>query len=439
MKASKTHVVLLSGGSGSRLWPLSNGPRAKQFLGVLRDERGDSVSMAQRSTRMLGDAPLDHDLTIITCAQQEPSLREQVVADPYELVIEPEQRDTAAAVMLAAAYLADVKGAAPSDVVIVTPIDAYAGAGYYRRLADLDRAARLGGADVVALGVEPTAPSERYGYIVPSTRSGDIRSVQRFAEKPSEAEATGLIAQGALWNCGVFACRLGWLLGLAEAYTVGKPSYEGILAHYGELPQATFDSLVMEGPQSSAVVPYSGEWKDLGTWEALTEEMAEPISGHVVGIDTCTNTHVVNESGLPLVVAGLSDIVVVATADGLLVAEKSASESIKPLIEQVARDGQETYETEEWGTCRVLDTTSYANGTRSVTRELVIKMSFALPVACHEHRSEIWTVTAGEGEVTVDGDVRTVLPGDVVHIEPGQTHGVRAVTRLHIVEVQLGD
>lgn len=438
MKASKTHVVLLSGGSGSRLWPLSNGPRAKQFLGVLRDEQGDPVSMAQRSFRMLQSAPLDHDFAVITCAQQADSLREQVEGD-YELVIEPQQRDTAAAVMLAATYLADVQDASMSDIVIVTPIDAYAGAGYYRRLSDLDRAARLGEADVVLLGVEPTEPNERYGYVVPATPTGDVRPVRRFVEKPSEQEAAALIAQGALWNCGVFACRLGWLLTLVKAYAPGDASYEGLLSEYDALPQVTFDSLIMEGSQSSAVVAYSGEWKDLGTWEALADEMAEPVSGRVVGIETCTNTHVVNESGLPLVVAGLSDVMVVATADGLLVADKDASQSIKPLVEQVATEAPDAYDTAEWGTCRTLDSATYANGTRSVTRELVVKTGCTLPRACHERRSEIWTVTAGEGEAVVDGETRTIAPGDVVHIEAGQPHEVRAVSRLHIVEVQLGE
>lgn len=337
MKSPKTHVVLLSGGSGSRLWPLSNGSRAKQFLRVLRDNQGEPMSMAQRSFRMLQDAPLDHDYTVVTCAQQVDSLCEQVEGD-YALVIEPQQRDTAAAVMLAATYLADVQGAGMADIVIVTPIDAYAGAGYYRRLSDLDRAARLGAADVVLLGVEPTGPNERYGYVVPAVPTGDVRPVQRFVEKPSEQEASALIAQGALWNCGVFACRLGWLFTLVEAYTPGEPTYEGLLSVYDALPRATFDSLIMGGSQSSAVVAYSGEWKDLGTWEALAEEMAEPVSGRVVGIETCTNTHVVNESGLPLVVAGLSDAMVVATADGLLVIEKNASQSIKPLVEQVIVD-----------------------------------------------------------------------------------------------------
>lgn len=433
---SDLHVVLLSGGSGTRLWPLSNSARSKQFLKVLPAPGGGRESMVQRTLRMLAAHGPACDVTVATCASQAEELARQ--APGADAVVEPERRDTAPAIMLACAHLAWERGAVPSDPVVVMPIDAFADEGYYERLADLARAAESGEADLVLMGVEPAYPSAKYGYIVPAARVGDVWRVHSFVEKPSEEGAAGLIAMGALWNCGVFAFRLGYLTSLISSYG-DFGSLEDLRSHYSELPKNSFDYEVVEKASSVAVVPFAGTWKDLGTWNTLAEEMADAVSGRVEGAETCENTTVVNELGLPLVALGLRDAVVVAAPDGVLVSDKAASSHMKPHVERAA-EGRPMRERRRWGEYRVVDSSAYPDGSRSLTKELLIRDGSQLSYQRHARRSEVWTVACGAGEVVLDGGVRPVGPGSVVQIAPGQMHAARAVgSDLHVIEVQLGE
>lgn len=432
------HLILLSGGSGTRLWPLSNSSRSKQFLKVLRDSQGNHVSMVQRVFSQIRSVDADLDVTIATCADQEFSIRSQVEGD-YALVLEPERRDTAPAIMLACTHLAMEQGADAGDTVIVMPIDSYADQAYYDGVVGLDDAVQSGFADLVLLGVEPTYPSVKYGYIVPGDTEGSPRRVLRFTEKPDGEAAKALIAQGALWNCGVFAFRLGYLTAISDGY-LKSGSFDEFRSRYAELPKNSFDYEVVEKASSIGVVPYSGTWKDLGTWNTLTEEMTDRAAGRVV-VDgaTCSNVHVINETGLPMVVAGLSDAVVVATHDGILACGKEASAGIKGLVGSVA-ETRPMYERRRWGEYRVLDSSAYPGGAKSLTKELVIASGRQISYQRHSYRSEAWTVVAGEGEVVLDGLVRQVRAGCVVNIEVGHMHAVRATSSdLHIIEVQHGD
>lgn len=431
------HLVLLSGGSGTRLWPLSNSSRSKQFLKVLRDDEGSHVSMVQRVFSQIGAVDAGLDVTIATCADQEFSIRSQIKGE-YSLVLEPERRDTAPAIMLACAHLAKEQGAAAGDTVIVMPIDTYADQAYYDGIVVLDEAVRSGFADLVLLGVEPTYPSEKYGYIVPSDHGGSPRRVQGFTEKPDEATAAALIARGALWNCGVFAFRLGYLTAIAEGY-LDAASFGEFRERYSELPRNSFDYEVVERARSIGVVPYSGTWKDLGTWNTLTEEMADAVSGRVaMDGSTCSNVHAINETGLPMVVAGLSDAVVVATHDGILACGKEASASIKGLVSQVA-ERRPMYEQRRWGEYRVIDASVFPDGAKALTKELVVREGSQLSYQRHRRRCEVWTVASGHGEVVLDGLVQEVRAGSVVQIRAGQMHAVRALEELHVIEVQTGD
>lgn len=431
-----THVVLLSGGSGTRLWPLSNSARSKQFLKVLRDERGNHVSMVQRVFGQIAAVDADIDVTIATSAAQADALAMQV-GGRYELAAEPERRDTAPAIMLACAHLDLMQGANPDDVVIVMPIDTYADQAYYDRIPVVADAVKSGMSDLVLLGVEPTYPSEKYGYILPASTDGGVWPVAEFREKPDETAAAEYITRGGLWNCGVFGFRLGWLRDLTRAY-VDATSYGQMVESYGELPKNSFDYEVVERAESISVVPYAGTWKDLGTWNTLCEEMAERTAGDVwLDAASVSNVHAVNETGLPMVVAGVTDAVVVATPDGILVTGKEASAHIKDLVGEAAY-ARPMYERRQWGEYRVMDEGSYADGSHTLTKELVLSPGRQLSYQRHQHRAEIWTVANGEGEVVLDGEVVPVRVGDSVRIAPMQMHGARATTQLHIVEVQVG-
>jgi mannose-1-phosphate guanylyltransferase len=328
----KTHIVLLSGGSGSRLWPLSSNARPKQFLKVLRDDDGSHVSMVQRTYAKVCSTIPNADITIVTSAKQAGLLAEQVEGD-YALAIEPERRDTAPAIMLACAHLRWSQHASLDEPVVVLPIDSLVDTSYYERLKSVSDAVVEDAADLVLMGVEPTCPSKKFGYIVPRDEKDSPRMVERFVEKPEEAVAERLIERGALWNCGVFAFRLSYVLGILGDYG-NFTTYRGLRSHYGELPKNSFDYEVVEKADSIAVVPYSGMWKDLGTWNTLTQEMDEQASGWTV-VDDAEGTHVINELDVPVLVSGIRDAVVVATSDGILVSSKENSTNLKELVGRI--------------------------------------------------------------------------------------------------------
>ena len=448
---SHIHVVLLSGGSGTRLWPLSTNSRPKQFLKVLRDEDDNHVSMVQRVFGQIGRVPADLDITVATSAVHREYLESQL-GGGFATVLEPERRDTAPAIMLACANLALAQGAAADDTVIVAPIDTYADQGYYDRFPLLDQAVQKGVADLVLLGVKPTYPSEKYGYILPGAAAaaadasvdadGPASSdspavpVREFKEKPDEATAREFIREGGLWNCGVFAFRLSYLTAITERY-YRAASFEDLRDHYSALPKISFDYEVVEKAQSVAAVPYEGQWKDLGTWNTLTDEMAEAVSGRVtMDAASCRNTHVVNETNVPVVVAGVSDAAVVVTPDGILVTGKEESAHIKGLVSE-AQLSRPMYEKRPWGEYHVLAVSREADGREVLTQELAVAPSDEPRRLGHAGYSEVWTVTSGAGTVSVDGRGQEVAAGDVVRIPAGSALAVRTAEGLHVVDVRV--
>lgn len=434
------HLVLLSGGSGSRLWPLSNNSRSKQFLKVLRDENNKHVSMVQRVLSQIRNTSIDLDITIATSEAQRESIERQIDGE-FELVLEPERRDTAPAIMLACAHLAYKQNASREDAVVVMPIDTFASQEYYDSIPLLDDAVKTNVAELVLLGVEPAYPSEKYGYILPAKYQVDadinIQLVEQFVEKPKELLAEELISQGALWNCGVFAFKLGYVMNLLRSYCVAD-TFAEVRNSYANLPKISFDYEVVEKANSVAVISYSGDWKDLGTWNTLTEEMRDSVAGKAVIDDTtCENVHIINETSLPLVVAGLTDSVVVATPDGILVSSKEASAGIKSQV-ALAAEKRPMYEQRRWGEYRVIDSKVFSPDSKVLIKELVIQKGKQLSYQRHERRSEIWTVVKGHGQVVIDGVVQEVSVGSVVNIAAGKKHAVIATTELRIIEVQLG-
>lgn len=394
--------------------------------------------MVQRTFSMLEKVPLEKNIVVATCASQKSSIDIQLPDVDYDVVIEPERRDTAPAIMLAASYLAWEKGVDPEDTVVVMPIDTYASQAYYDNLVNVDEAVQSDVAELVLQGAAPTYPSEKFGYIVLEPGSGGlVKKVSCFVEKPSEAEAQALIDEGALWNCGVFAFKLKYLMDILRKYT-NLEDFASLRESYCKLPKNSFDYEVVEKADSVAAIEYEGEWKDLGTWNTLTEEMCDFNAGKVLSDDSCSNTHIINETNLPLVVAGLSDAVVVVTPDGILVSDKEASAHIKPLVSK-ASESRPMYESRQWGEYKVISKEEVEGQPFSLEKILIVKPGKQLSYQRHFSRSEVWTITSGRGEVVLDGDVRPVEHGSVIFIEPRVKHAVRALNDdLHIVEVQLG-
>ena len=422
------NIILLSGGSGKRLWPLSNEVRSKQFLKIFKREDGARESMAQRMYRMIKEVDPDATITIATSENQLPQIRDQL-GEKVGVSIEPTRRDTFPAIALAAAYLKK-SGVEENESVVVCPVDPYVNSDYFKCLEELSNEAGM--ANLTLMGIEPTYPSEKYGYIIPMSKD-HIAPVSEFKEKPTAEVAENYINQGALWNGGVFAFKLSYLLGIAEDL-LGTNDYWKLYQNYEKLPKISFDYAVVEKEKSINVVRFKGEWKDLGTWNTLTEAMEDAVSGNAK-VDDCKNTHVVNELGIPLVAIGIKDAVIAATPDGILVTDKEQSPKLKDFV----APSRPMYERRVWGEYKVLDYKLHEDGNNSLVKELIISTGQHISYQRHKHRTEVWTFTEGQGELILDGIVKEVQKGDIAVIPPMTKHAIKGITELHIVEVQLGD
>ncbi len=430
-------IILLSGGSGKRLWPLSNNARSKQFLPLLQTPSGDVESMVQRVVRQINESKLSGKITIATNSSQHDIIINQL-GDNVDIVTEPERRDTFPAIALASGYLSMAKGCSDDEAIVIMPCDPYTETEYFDVIADMVAAVENNAADMVLMGVTPTHPSTKFGYVVPESEDSGkpVLRVKRFTEKPDAKRAEQLLAEGAFWNGGVFAFRLGYMVAILEKY-IKASSFTELRNRYGELPKISFDYEVAEKAESVAVVPFNGKWKDLGTWNSLTEELSSNAIGNAVLGEQAENTHVINELGIPVFCNGVKDIVVAGSPDGILVCGKECSENIKNYVENLSP--RPMYEERRWGSYRVLDSTTYSDGYMSLTKVLHLKSGRYISYQIHEHRQEVWTVVDGEGIIVLDGVMSRVSRGDVVAIKRGQKHAIKAVSDLQIVEVQMGD
>lgn len=423
------NIILLSGGSGKRLWPLSNDIRSKQFIKIFQDGDGNYESMVQRVYRQIKNADANAVVTIATSKPQVSAIRNQLGKDLH-ISVEPCRRDTFPAIVLTAAYLCDVQGVPEGEIVIVCPIDPYVGDDYFVSLKEMERQAAKGEANLVLMGIEPTYPSEKYGYIIPESPE-KVSKVSSFKEKPDLATAQKYLSQGALWNGGVFAFRLKYILDKAHE-RISFIDYADLLSKYSTLEKISFDYAVAEKEPKIQVMRFSGQWKDIGTWNTLTEEMKEITIGKAMLNAACEGVHVINELNVPIVCMGLKNIVVSASPEGILVSDKEQSSYIKPFVEQISQ--QNMFAEKSWGSFRVLDVE-----TGSMTIKITLNAGNRMNYHSHERRDEVWNIISGEGTVVVDGMEQPVQAGDVVTVQAGCRHTILARTKLKAIEVQLGE
>lgn len=422
------NIVLLSGGSGKRLWPLSNDIRSKQFIKIFRGADGNYESMVQRVYRQILNIDKDATVTIATSKSQVSAIHNQL-GENIGVSVEPCRRDTFPAIALAVAYLHDVKGISENESVVVCPVDPYVEEDYFIAIKKLGLQAEKSDANLVLMGIEPTYPSEKYGYIIPKT-TDEISDVAMFKEKPTEQVAEEYIEKGALWNGGVFAFRLGHVLERAHELIDFK-DYNDLFEKYDTLQKISFDYAVVEHEEKIQVMRFAGQWKDLGTWNTLTEAMDGNAVGKAIFNETCENTHVINELNVPVLCMGLKDVVISASPEGILVSDKNQSSYIKPFVDDINQ--QIMFAEKSWGNFRVLDIED-GNMTIKVTLNAGHQMNYH----SHEHRDEVWTVISGNGTAIVDDVEREVRTGDVIMLKVGCRHTIIAKTNLSIIEVQIG-
>lgn len=431
------NIILLSGGSGKRLWPLSNDTMSKQFLSLLPTENGTTESMVQRVYRQIKSADAEANIVVSTNKAQKGSLLRQLGED-VDVVIEPERRNTYPAILLASAYMFYEKGLSADDVVIVLPIDVFADETYFSNLFKLEKFLKEDRCKLMLMGAKPSYPSEKYGYIIPCKyKQGDAMEVREFKEKPTVKAAQGLIKDGALWNCGIFGFKLSYALDILKAQC-SISSFSELSDNYHKLIKDSFDYQVVEKEKSIGTIEYVGVWKDLGTWNTLTEEMGgQSVGSDVYIADSCNNTNVLNMLDTPIIAMGLNNVVVVASHDGILVSEKTESSYLKTYADKIKQ--RPMYEQRLWGEYRVLDYIQDCDGNATLTKRLHIKPGMQISYQYHKIRTEVWTISKGEGMLLIDDERRVVKRGDVIHIFPLQKHAIQATTDLEFIEVQMGD
>ena len=422
------NIILLSGGSGKRLWPLSNDIRSKQFIKMFKTHDGEYESMVQRVYRQIKSVDKEAIVTVATSKTQVSAIHNQL-GEKVGISIEPCRRDTFPAIALATAYLHDIQGVSSEETVVVCPVDPYVEEDYFECLKSLSEQADKSEANLVLMGIEPTYPSEKYGYIIPEN-SKEVSSVSEFREKPDIETAKRYIKNHALWNGGVFAYKIKYVLDIAHKL-IDFVDYADLFAKYETLEKISFDYAVVEKEKNIQVIRFSGEWKDIGTWNTLTETLDESVIGNGVINETCTGVHILNELDRPILAMGLHDVVISASPEGILVADKEQSSYIKPYVDKFEQ--QIMFAEKSWGSYEVLDVDK-----ESLTIKVTLNPGHKMNYHSHAHRDEVWVVTEGKGKTIVDDMEQNVSAGDVVAIQFGCRHTIVADTLLKLVEVQLG-
>lgn len=456
MTAATVIPVILSGGSGTRLWPASRALYPKQFLPLA----GERTMIQETVLRVRG--PQFGPPLMICNEEHRFILAEQlrsIGVEPAAIMLEPVARNTAPAVCLAA--LKAVEGG-DDPLLLVMPSDhVVTDATAFQRAVDTALPAARGGA-LVTFGIRPSHPETGYGYIRMGgcwQEAKDVHHVDRFVEKPDATTAAAYLADGHyLWNSGIFlfaasaylaelertapaivaACRAA-LAGAANDLTFYRVARDAFVAS----PSDSIDYAVMEKTAQAVVVPVDMGWNDVGAWSALWEIGTKDTDGNVcvgdVLLHDCTNSYVRTDERL-VAVAGLNDVVVVASDDAVLVSHRERTQDIKAIVERLKKQRRaecdiHTTVHRPWGYYRSIDA-----GDRYQVKRVVVQPGEQLSLQRHNHRAEHWVVVQGTAEVQCGPDVRLVHENQSVYIPIGEKHRLGNPGRipLHLIEIRSG-
>ncbi len=447
--------VIMCGGAGTRLWPVSRESMPKQFVALV----GQGSTFQQVLTR-ISDPSLFSRPIVITNADFRFVVAEQLreLGIEADIVLEPSRRDSGPAVAVSAVLAAQRDRDAlvlvlAADHVVRNPEEFRQAC---RRAADAAAAGRI-----VTFGIEPTYPATNYGYIRPGKKlnGSSVQAVEAFVEKPDAATAATYVAEGYLWNSGNFLFHAATMLAeidhfepaMAEA---AKAAVDGLARDldflrlapepFARAPKKSIDYAVMEHTKLAAVVPADIGWSDVGSWSAVWDILDHDAAGNategpVVMLDT-RNSLVRSEKSVLTTVIGLDDVVVVSTADAVLVSSRSKAEQVKTLVEQLkAQNHRAAVEHRRiyrpWGYYQDIDIAP-----RYRVKRIVVKPGSKLSLQKHFHRSEHWVVVKGTAEVTLGTDERSVHENESIYIPIGSIHRLAnpGKIRLELIEVQVG-
>lgn len=440
-------VIILAGGGGSRLFPLSRTRFPKQFL-KLNEEQSLLAQTIQRFLPLVKPC----DMVIVTNQEYIHHVRTELIAAKAQdahILLEPVARNTAPAVALAARYCLDVLGCKADEILYVTPSD------HIIRPLDIfsDNIQQAMGlakmSKIVTLGVKPSHPETGYGYIQVGKAFGGGFTVQSFSEKPDQETAEAYLAAGNYyWNSGMFTFTIACFMGELEKYqldiyTWAEKGLEEMRTNFSEMPSISLDYAVAEKSEELVMLPITAEWNDIGSWDAIydvlpKDEDGNALQGDCIPID-CSNTLMLGHSRL---IAGLSleDILVVETDDVIVVAKKGESQKVKALVSELKGKGrieadEHTTIYHPWGFCTVL---GFGKGYKM--KRIVVNPGEVLSLQMHYHRSEHWIVIGGTAKVTIGKIEQLVHENESIFVPQTVMHRLENPGKLplQIIEVQNG-
>lgn len=445
--------VILSGGSGTRLWPLSRGQYPKQFLPLV----SENTMLQETVLRLNGLANLLPPLAVCNedhrfmMAEQ---LRE-IGVKPAAIILEPIGKNTAPAVAVAA-----LSAKSPEDVLLVLPADHVVAdrAAFHAAIHAAEKLAKQN--FLVTFGIVATTPETGYGYIkAGETRHGASFNVAAFVEKPDAQTARSYLASGDyFWNSGMFAFKAGRFLSELEkfnpemleackqAFQAAKNDMDFVRLDkdiFSTCPSDSIDYAVMEKTDAAVVIPLDAGWNDVGSWSALWDVTAKDQAGNAIKGDVLTvDTHdsFIHSSGKLVALIGLRNLVVVETDDAVMVAAKDRVQDVKAIVDKLKTNNRSEAEIHRkvyrpWGHYDLVDA-----GDRHQTKRIVVKPGAKLSVQKHHHRAEHWVVVKGTAWVNKNGESILVTENESIYIPVGVVHSLEnpGVIPLEMVEVQTG-